>query len=370
MSTGTVARPPSAKELVAEPESPHTRWIGRLAGPTAFVGQKVLTALATLWGLATVVFIMTKLIPGDQAAVVAGESATPEQVAAVRADLGLDKPLVEQYFHYLGRLAHGDLGISSSTRQPVLDDLMLRVPGTIELVLLAIVIAVSVAVPLAAMAAAWVGGGFDKVSRVGAILAFGLPGFWLALILQWILGSELGLLPISGRLSNGMDVPRVTGATLVDSLLTGDIAAFSNAFQHLILPACVLAIAVGAQLFRTLRTDLIRVASKDYIQVATAKGVRPRRIWVRHVLPNAAGPLLTMIGIEIGILMGSAILVESVFGLSGVGDYLSNAVDRRDIAAVVGSVTVIGVVVIAANLLVDILQLAHDPRLRTRRKAQ
>jgi peptide/nickel transport system permease protein len=370
MSTGIAARPPITQDPATGPEVSRSRWVGRVAGPATFIGQKLLTALATLWGLATVVFIMTKLIPGDQAAVVAGESATPEQVATVRADLGLDEPLVKQYFHYLGRLAHGDLGISSSTRQPVLDDLMLRVPGTIELVLLSIVIAVSVAVPLAILAAARAGGGFDKVSRVGAILAFGLPGFWLALILQWLLGSQLGLLPISGRLSNGIDVPRVTGATLVDSLLAGNAAAFSNAFQHLILPACVLAIAVGAQLFRTLRTDLIRVASKDYIRVAKAKGVHPRRIWRAHVLPNAAGPLLTMIGIEIGMLMGSAILVESVFGLSGVGDYLSNAVDRRDIGAVVGSVTVIGVVVIVANLIVDIVQLAHDPRLRTRRKAQ
>ncbi|MFE7423496.1 ABC transporter permease [Rhodococcus sp. NPDC057529] len=344
--------------------------VRRLAGPGAFLGRKLGAALLTLAGLATLVFAMTKLIPGDEAQVAAGDTATPEQVARVREQLGLDGSAFAQYIRYMVRLLHGDLGVSSSTRQPVLDDVLARLPGTLELVLLAMVLAVSAAVPLATLAAARARGGFDKVSRVGAIVAFGLPGFWLALMLQWVLGSWWQILPISGRISVGVEVPHRTGMTLVDALLAGDLAAFSNAFQHLILPATVLAIAVAAQMFRVLRADLIRVRGRDHITVARAKGVTPRRLWLRHALPNATGPLLDVVGIEIGILVGSAIFVESVFGLSGVGDYLSNAVSRKDITAVIGTVTVIGVIVVVANFVVDLLQLAHDPRLRTQGKAR
>ncbi|QXW04973.1 MULTISPECIES: ABC transporter permease [Rhodococcus] len=344
--------------------------VNSAAGSASFLGRKLAAALLTLIGLATVVFLMTKIIPGDEAQVVAGESATPEQVEEVRRQLGLDRSAPAQYIDYLSKLLHGDLGTSSSTMQPVLSDVMSRLPGTLELVVLAMVIALSVAVPLATFAAARAGGGFDKVSRVGAIVAFGLPGFWLALILQWILGAKLQLLPISGRISVGIEVPRRTGMTLVDSVLAGNFAAFSNAFQHLILPATVLAVSVLAQIFRVLRADLLRVRNRDHMTVAKAKGVPPFRLWTRHALPNATGPLLNIVGIEIGMLVGAAVLVESVFGLSGVGDYLSNAVSRKDITAVIGSVTVIGVIVVATNFVVDLLQLAHDPRLRTNRKAQ
>ncbi|AHK29366.1 ABC transporter permease [Rhodococcus opacus] len=346
------------------------RAVHRAMAPAAFLGRKLGAAILTLVGLATIVFAMTKVIPGDEAQVAAGESATPEQVEEVRSQLGLDKPAAMQYFDYLGRMLHGDLGTSTSTRQPVLDDVLARLPGTLELVFLAMVLAVSFAVPVATIAAARSRGGFDKVSRVGAIVAFGLPGFWLALMLQWVLGSWLQILPISGRISVGVEVPHRTGMTLVDAALAGDFAAFSNAFQHLMLPAFVLSVAVAAQMFRALRADLVRVRSRDHMTVAQAKGVPILRLWTRHALPNATGPLLNIIGIEIGMLVGSAIFVESVFGLSGVGDYLSNAVSRKDITAVIGTVTVVGVIVVVANFIVDMLQLAHDPRLRTPGKVQ
>jgi ABC-type dipeptide/oligopeptide/nickel transport system permease component len=330
----------------------------------AFVLRKLIASVVTLFALATIVFVMVKLIPGDEAHVAAGENATPAQVAAVSHRLGLDRSLPLQYLSFLGRLLHGDLGISTSSHRSVADGLRQVLPQTIELVVLAIVLMVAVVLPASIASALYRNGRADATLRTTVIVAAALPTFWLALVLQNILGAKWALLPISGRLSRGIDVPRRTGSVLLDCLLDGNPAAFWNAFQHLLLPAAVLALPFGAQLYRTLRTELIRALARDHLTVARAKGVPQRRLVMRHALPNAMGPAITVLGVQFGAMVGAAVLVESIFGLVGVGSYLTNAVAQKDTFAVLGGVLVIGTIVVVSSLVVDVLQLIRDPRVR------
>lgn len=338
--------------------------MSRLRGSLWFLLRKLGSSLVTVIGLATLVFVMVKLIPGDEAHVAAGESASPAQVAAVRQRLGLDDSLPVQYGRYLDHLLHGDLGTSITTHQAVSAAIGQVLPGTIELVLLALALVVTVAVPAATVSAMLRGRPVDSALRVGVIVAAGMPTFWLGLVLQFVLGARLGLLPISGRLSLGLEVPRRTGMTTVDALLAGNLPACYDAFQHLLLPAAVLAVPFGAQVYRTLRAELLSVLGREHLVVARAKGLTQTRLILRHALPNAMNPVITLLGILAGVMVGAAVLVESIFGLSGVGAYLTSAVAQKDTFAVLGGVLVIGTVVVAVNFLVDVVQLARDPRIR------
>lgn len=329
-----------------------------------FLARRLGTVLLTLLGLVTIVFLMTKLIPGDPAQVAAGSGASPEQVQRMRVQMGLDQPVIVQYGRYLGSLLQGDLGTSVVSHRPVRSDIGGVLPATAQLVFLSLALALIVAVPLASLAAVESGGGSATASRVLVIVAAGLPTFWLALILQWMLGSWFRLLPISGTLTVGSTVPVRTGMVVVDALLLGDIAAFWDALIHLILPAGVLAINAGAQFYRLLRAEMLAVLAREHILVAQAKGVPMARLVLRHALPNAIGPVLTQLGIQVGFMVGSAVLVESVFSLPGVGSYLFYAVEQRDIFAVLGAVLTIGVIVVVANFTMDVVQLWRDPRIR------
>ncbi|OKI51497.1 ABC transporter permease [Micromonospora sp. CB01531] len=333
-------------------------WIVRL------VTKRLALGVVTLTALAAIVFFISTLVPGDPARVAVGENATPDQIAAARERLGLDKPVVMQFVMYLGRMVRGDLGVSISTHSPVSSGLAAALPTTFELVLLAILLMVVVALPTATIAALRQGHHVDTGLRTSAVFAAGIPTFWLALLAQFILAGKLQILPISGAVSRQYVVQHHTGFMLVDSTISGGLAAGWDAFQHLLMPASVLAVLFGAQLFRALRTEIIRVLSREHIAVARAKGV-PRRILVlNHVLPNAVGPAITILGVQFGMMVGSAVLVESIFALPGLGSYLTNAVSSADINALLGAVLVTGVVVVLASLLVDVLQALRDPRVR------
>jgi peptide/nickel transport system permease protein len=335
-----------------------------LGGPLRFLLRRLGTAVLTLIGLVAIVFLMTKMIPGDPARVAAGEGATQEQVERIREQLGLDEPLIVQFFRYLAKLAHGDLGTSIATFRPVASDIGAVLPATLQLVAMALIIALLVAIPAASMAAVQSGRGLDTSSRILVIVAAGLPMFWLALVFQWLFGSVLRVLPISGALSIGLTVPHWSGMTIIDALRAGDPGVARDAFLHLILPAIVLAIPASAQFFRLLRAEMLAILQREHIMVARAKGVPLRRIVVRHALPNAFGPLLTQIGLQVGFTVASVILVESVFSLPGIGTFLFNAVEQRDVFAVLGGVLTVGIIVVVANFLVDVAQLWRDPRIR------
>jgi ABC-type dipeptide/oligopeptide/nickel transport system permease component len=329
-----------------------------------FTVRKIISSAATLLLLAATVFVMVKLIPGDEAHVAAGPAATPAQVAQVRVQLGLNHSVPRQFLTYLDRLIHGNLGTSIATHTSVSSGIFDVLPQTIELVVIALMILVITAVPTAVISATRQDRQVDRVLRTSVVLAAGLPTFWLALVAQYLIGSKWAILPISGQLSRGYTVSSHTGFVLVDALIDGSFGSFWNALDHLILPAIVLALPFGAQLYRSLRAELLQVLEREHLAVARAKGIPERRLIFRHVMPNAIGPALTVLGILFGGMVGGAVLVESVFGLPGIGSYLTNAVSEKDTFAVLGGVLVIGALVIVTNLAVDILQLVRDPRLR------
>lgn len=328
------------------------------------IWPRLITTGLTLWGLATLVFFMVKLIPGDEAQVAAGPGASAEQVAAVARRLGLDLPMHEQYVQFILRLLRGDLGTSILSSQPVLSDLMLVLPSTFELMVASIIVALLIALPAGLLAAAHRDDAVDGAARIAAILAGGLPTFWLALMLQFLLGTVWRVLPISGQNAFGMAAPTVVGMPTVDALIAGDLPAFADALRYLLLPAFVFAVPVASQIFRVLRATLLGVLASEMVPPIRAKGGTPRRILLDHALPNALLPTLNVTGTLFGGMIGGAILVETVFARRGVGTYLANAVAQKDTFAVLGTVMFVGVTVCLVNLAVDIAELVIDPRLR------
>jgi len=329
-----------------------------------FLVKRLGLAVLSVWGVATLVFLMSQLIPGDAARIAAGRTATAAQVEQARERLGLDLPVAEQYVHYLGGLLRGDLGWSASTKQPVAIDLQVVLPVTLQLVALTMVLTVLVAVPLGVLAALRHGRAADGATRLVAILGGGIPVFWLALMLQWGLASRLGWAPISGANGFGLAPPVVTGATVVDSLLAGRPDMAADSLWHLLLPALALSAPFMAVVVRNVRSTMLGVLGTDYIAFAVAKGVPQHRLVLRHALPAAAGSTLTILGMQLGWMLGAALLVESVFAMPGLGTYLHQAIVNQDTFAVLGGVLVTGTVFVVAGLVVDLLQIGIDPRVR------
>jgi peptide/nickel transport system permease protein len=332
---------------------------------TRYLANRIAGALLTLFLLAVIGFVLVKLIPGNEARVAAGPDATPAQVAAAGRALGLNHPVTSQFVTYLGRLLHGNLGTSTASNTSVASGIRQVLPATLELVVLAVTLIVLVGVPAALVAAFRSGGRFDRAVSTTVVFSAGLPAFWAALVAQYWLGSRLHLIPISGELSRNYSIPSQTGFVLVDALLDGNLGAFWDALAHLVLPAAILAVSFGAQFYRALKAELLQVLSREFVTVARSTGMSNRRLALRYVLPNAAGPALTVLGVLFGNMVGGAILVESVFGLPGIGSYLTNAVGQKDEFAVLGGVLVIGTVVVLVNFLVDMLQIIRDPRVRS-----
>jgi ABC-type dipeptide/oligopeptide/nickel transport system permease component len=336
----------------------------RFARPGLFVARRLFLGIGTLLTLATVVFLLLKAIPGDEARVAAGEWATPDQVAAVRVKLGLDRGLPSQYLRFLGRLAHGDLGVSSSTHGSVASAIADQLPSTAEVVIVAVLISVSVAVPLAAFSALRSSGAWDSTRRVSVMVLAGMPTFWLALLAQSTLSAKLGIFPISGQLSVGFTVPHITGAPTVDALLSGNFAAAQDAFSHVILPAMILSIPQTGLMYRVTRSEILRALTRQHITVARAAGVGRARLIRKHILPLALTPVIILVGVDFGTLFSTAILVESVFGRPGLGSTMTNAIRVKDTLTVEGCVLVIGLIVVVSNLGVDLVQWVRDPRVR------
>jgi ABC-type dipeptide/oligopeptide/nickel transport system permease component len=335
-----------------------------MRGTVRYLVRRVVSAVLTLLLLSLVAFAMVKVIPGDEAHVAAGVSATPQQVAAMRVHLGLDRPWPVQYLTFLRNALHGDLGTSTSSHTSISSGIGQVLPETLQLTLVGLVIMVLIAVPAATASALRRRRASDAVVRSGVVVAAGLPTFWLALILQYLLASTWGVFPISGEFAPHRQVARRTGMSLVDALLDGSPNAFVDGLYHLLLPALILALPFTAQLFRALRTEMIDVLNSEYIDAARAKGVSGPRLVLRHLLPNAGGPAITVLGATVSMMIGSAVLVESVFGLNGIGAYLTTAVSNADRFAVIGGVLVIGAVIVAISFLVDLVQMLRDPRLR------
>jgi peptide/nickel transport system permease protein len=317
-----------------------------------------------LLGVSIVVFFMVRAIPGDPAQILLGQNATQEQVQALTAKMGLDKPILVQYGLFLKDAVRGDLGDSIVTGRPVTTELLVRLPATFELTAFAMLIAVLVGVPVGVISAVKQYSLLDKVTSVLALAGISMPIFWLAMILVVIFGVNLGLFPFPGRLGPNTAITSITGLVLVDSLLTLNFAGFWDGLLHLIMPALALGTIPMAVVMRMTRSSMLEVMGEDYVRTARAKGVVPWLVIFKHALRNAMLPTVTVIGLQVGLLMGGAIVTETIFSWPGIGLYVYQSVNARDYASIQGVVLFGALTFVLINLLVDILYAVLDPRVR------
>jgi len=330
----------------------------------AYVLRRVGLLVPTLLGLSILTFALIHLVPGDPAQVMLGERATPEAVERLRGELGLDRPLHEQYGLFLGGLLAGDLGRSLKTREKVAVEIGNRFPATFELALCAIVFASVVGVTAGILAARRRRSLVDATVMAGSLAGVSMPIFWLGLLVILLFSVQLGWLPLAGRIDPSLAVPKVTGFLLLDTLFAGRLDSFGDAFAHLILPACVLGTIPLAVIARMTRSAMLDVLTQDYVRTAWAKGLSERRVLLVHVLKNALIPTITVIGLQFGYLLGGAIITETIFAWPGVGRWLVLAVAARDFRAVQGGVLLLASVFVLVNLVVDLLYAVADPRVR------
>jgi peptide/nickel transport system permease protein len=332
-----------------------------------FLIRRLMWSLLVLFGLSIVIFAIARVMPGDPARLALGPRASQEQVDDLKAKMGLDRPLAEQYRHFIVGLAHGDLGLSFLTKRPVNDDIAETFAATFELVLATIAIAFLFGVPLGVIAAANKDGWIDNVVRFGAILGAVTPSFLLALLLQVLAGYQLHVLPTTGRLSPDSPVhANITGLLTIDTLIRGDLAGFGDALRHLLLPSLALSAATLGQIARITRSSMIDVARQDYIEAGRAFGIPD---WVRifkYMLRPAFVPPLTILGLEFASLLGNAFVVELVFAWPGMASYGVRSILQKDLNAVMGVVMISGLFFVIVNLAIDILVGFVDPRVRIR----
>lgn len=318
-----------------------------------------------LLGLVCLTFVIANVAPSDPAALAAGPDAGRSQIEQARRDYGLDKSLPEQFLRYLTDLAQGNFGRSIATGRAVGTDLARYFPATLELVILAMLLGVLLGVPLGVLSALRKDGPADHVTRIFAVSGIALPPFWFGLLLQLAFATWMGLLPTSGRLSVFTEPPPpITGLLLVDSLLRGNTALFTEALSHIILPAIVLSLPCLASILRVNRAEMVEALRMDYVVAARAHGVTPWRIVMVHALKNAMLPTLAIIGLRWGWMMSSTVLVETVFDWPGIGLYAVSSAIAGDFKPVMGVTLIVGLNFMVANLIVDLLYGVLDPRLR------
>jgi peptide/nickel transport system permease protein len=330
---------------------------------TRFVLHRLLLAIPALFGLLVLTFIMLRVLPNDPSAALAGENATPAQIAAVRKAYGFDEPLWKQFVIYVGQVGSGDLGNSIISNRPVVRDIAERLPATIELTLASLMFAACVGIPLGTMAAVWYNSFFDHTMRVVTVAGLAIASFWFAIILQMIFAMELDWLPLRGRFPVGLAPPlRITGLYLVDSLLTLRFDLFGEAFAHILMPAFTLSLGGLASIARFTRAGVLETMQKEFVHYAEAAGYTRRRIiWV-YVLRNSVVGATTQIGLLFGALISSAVAVESIFDWPGVGSYAVNAILTSDYKAVLAVTLVVGLIYSIVNILVDVVHAWLDPR--------
>ena len=332
-----------------------------------YIFKRLLSSLLVLLGVVTITFFISRVIPSNPATKWAGTRATEEQLAAAREELGLDDPLPVQYINYLKDLLHGDLGINYSTRQPVSLELATYVPATVELVLLAFVLAIIIGIPLGIYSAKKKNRLLDHSVRFFSIGAVSLPSFWVALFLQLVFYKALNLLPIGGQLSAMATIfnekSHVTGLLLLDCLLTGEFSLFLDALQHIILPCITVSLYPIGLVARMTRSALLEILGEDYITAGRSYGLTEFKMLWKYALKNSLGATATDVALSMGYTLTNTFLVESIFSWPGIGSYISTAVTTLNFPAIMG-VTIFGACCyILLNLLADLI-IALDPRVR------
>lgn len=332
-----------------------------------YLFKRAISLLFVLVGLAILIFVIARIVPGDPARIALGPLATPEQVAELRQEMGLDEPFLVQLWSYLTGLAQGELGKSLLTSRPVIDDIMAALPATFELVLFTVIVQIALSIPLGVLAAVYRDSWIDNITRIVSLVGVVTPGFVLAIILQLLASYYLTFFPVTGRLDPAIDFSAdITGLLIVDGLIAGRLDVVGDAIRHLILPSLALAAAGIGQVMRITRSAMIEVASRDFIESARAYGIPERVVTFRYMLRVAAVAPLTILGLEFASLIGNAFIVEFVFSWPGIASYGVRTILQKDLNAVIGVVLISGVFFVVANLIIDIILGVLDPRHRLR----
>ena len=332
-----------------------------------FLLSRLLVLIPTFIGVSIVAFAFIRLLPGDPVALMAGERVMdPERHAAIMQQLGYDRPLFVQYFDYLFGLFQGDFGTSIVTKRGVAGEFFTLFPATLELSFCAIVIAISLGIPAGVIAAVKRGSWFDQSVMGAALVGYSMPIFWWGLLLIILFSGTLQWTPVSGRISLLYYFPAETGFMLIDSLLSGQKGAFTSALSHLVLPSIVLATIPLAVIARQTRSAMLEVLGEDYVRTARAKGLARKRVVGVHALRNALIPVVTTIGLQVGVLMAGAILTETIFSWPGIGKWMVDSVFRRDYPVVQGGLLLIAMMIMLVNLIVDLLYGVINPRVRAK----
>jgi len=333
-----------------------------------FILTRLTLIVPTFIGITLVAFFLIRLVPGDPIETMAGERGIdPARHEALRRELGLDRPILVQYGIYLGRLLQGDLGKSMITQERVISEFASLFPATVELGLCAILFAIVFGLPAGIVAAVRRNSIFDHGVMSVSLAGYSMPIFWWGLLLILLFSVKLGLTPVSGRIAVQYYVEPVTGFLLIDSLLSDDKGAFRSALVHLVLPAIVLGTVPLAVIARMTRSAMLEVLGEDYIRTARAKGLSNLRVISLHALRNALIPVVTVIGLQVGVLFTGAILTETLFSWPGIGKWLIEAIGRRDYPVLQGGILIIGATVMTINLLVDLTYGLINPRIRHKR---
>lgn len=330
-----------------------------------FVISRAAMVIPTFLGVTFLSFFLIRLVPGDPIEVRVGERGiAPERLAQLRHEMGLDLPLWHQFYDYIVQILHGNLGMSVVTRTPVLHEFATLFPATLELSLCAILVALVLGLPAGVIAAVKRGSMFDHSVMGVSLAGYSMPIFWWALLLILLFSVNLGWTPVSGRLDAIYYVQPVTGLMLIDSFWSDDPGAFRSAVRHLILPALVLGTIPLAVVARMTRSAMLEVLGEDYIRTARAKGLGKFRVIGLHALRNALIPVVTVIGLQVGTLLGGAILTETIFSWPGIGKWLIESINRRDYPVLQGGVLLVATLIMVVNLAVDLLYGALNPRIR------
>lgn len=329
-----------------------------------YIIKRLAMLIPVLLGMVLIVFSLIHFIPGNPAQVMLGQQASKEAIAALTKELGLDRPLPIQLFEYVKGLLTGDLGNSFRTQNPITEEIWPYLAATMELAFFAMVIAIFIGVNAGIISAWFQHSWFDYVAMLIALIGVSMPIFWLGLMEQYVFSIQLDLLPTTGRDNIRDPVTAITHLYLIDTLIQGRFDQFSEVFQHLVLPGFALATIPMAIIARMTRSSMLEVMRSDYIRTARAKGMSMFWVVYKHSLKNAFIPVVTIIGLQTGLLLGGAILTETIFGWPGIGNYIYNAIDYRDYPVVQSGILVVATIFVFINLIVDLLYAAIDPRIK------
>ena len=326
--------------------------------------RRFLGAIPVILGISFLVFLLMHIAPGDPVSLLLGESATPEEIERTRHEWGLDEPILVQYWEFLLRAAGGDFGISLKFGEPVTRIVFERLPATVELATASLLVAILISIPIGVYSAVKHDTMIDHAGMALALIGVSLPNFWLGIMMIYFLGGQLNLFPVAGRLDYGIQIEPITRLYLVDSLLTGNLAGFWSALRHLFMPAVTLGTSLAAIVTRITRSSVLEVMRQDYITTARAKGLSERAVIWRHTVRNAMITIITILGLQLGALLNGSVITETVFSYPGIGDLLIQAISLRDYRLVQGLIFFFAILYCGVNLLVDLLYMLVDPRIK------